>query len=421
MGSSPELVDADFSSIPRSREENQERAFVAASRRKDRSLDARLESAHRASMLHKKRTGKALYITREIVEKEAMYEEVDERYQEKRLRMLQAQNMQIEEQFQRQLLAAFAAGANSAARSRHSIAVPQAPSDGVKKTRIDLPATRASFSEGGSAGSVPSPMPASQDHVGTPTITYPQTPGTPSYVQTPGSYVQTPGGYSNGFPSPQMPQYLTQQNSWRQQPFNLFPRRQQGYPAAQQNDVQTVDSWRRRVLMQSLENESPTQTQGFRSRLASAPEPQLRAQLPIAVPPSPVQSPWAQSEPSSDAPEESHNTMSQPLTMATVTPQQTYVTPQAWGTPDLCPSPGSLNSASNTSWDDSIPPEMVAHDSTPLAPLMVSTDQLDPDFADFNRFALGLESSSHYQDGFGLETSAFDDWVALDLDFAAAA
>ncbi|KAL1854179.1 hypothetical protein Plec18167_000097 [Paecilomyces lecythidis] len=415
--SSPEL-DADFSSIPRSREENQERAFVAASRRKDRSLDARLESAHRASMLHKKRTGKALYITREIVEKEAMYEEVDERYQEKRLRMLQAQNLQIEEQFQRQLLAAFAAGANSAARSRHSIAVPPTPSEGVKKTRIDLPSARASFSEGSSAGSGTSPLLASEDHVGTPLTTYAQTPSTP-YVQTPGSYVQTPGGYSHGLPSPQMPQYITQQNSWRQQSFNLSPRRQQNY-VPQQNEGQMVDSWRRRVLMQSLESESPTPTQGFRSRLASAPETQLRAELPIAVPPSPIQSPRAQSEPSTDAPEEeNHNTMAHPL--ATVTPQQNYVAPQNWGTPDLCPSPDSLNSTSNTSWDDSIPPEMVAHDSTPLVPLMVSTDQLDPDFADFNRFALDLGSSSHFQDGFGLETSAFDDWVALDLDFAAAA
>lgn len=85
------------------------RAFVAASRRKDRSLDARLESAQRASLLHKKRTGKALRITKDIVQKEAMYEEVDECYQEKRIRMLQAQNIQIEEQFQRQLLAAVAA------------------------------------------------------------------------------------------------------------------------------------------------------------------------------------------------------------------------------------------------------------------------------------------------------------------------
>jgi len=111
---SPSVADSgDISPVIRSREENQERAFVAASRRKDRSLDARLESANRASLLHKKRTGKALNITREIVQNEAMYEEIDERYQEKRLRMLQAHNLVIEEQFKRRLVAAFTAGANS--------------------------------------------------------------------------------------------------------------------------------------------------------------------------------------------------------------------------------------------------------------------------------------------------------------------
>lgn len=56
------------------------RAFVAASRRKDRSLDSRLESAIRASILHKQRTGKTLRVTKEIVEKDDMYEEVDEQY-----------------------------------------------------------------------------------------------------------------------------------------------------------------------------------------------------------------------------------------------------------------------------------------------------------------------------------------------------
>ncbi|KAL7810043.1 hypothetical protein V8C44DRAFT_333192 [Trichoderma aethiopicum] len=59
----------------RSHDENRERAFIAASRRRDRDLDARLKSALDASEIHKKRTGKALRITREIVENEEMYEE----------------------------------------------------------------------------------------------------------------------------------------------------------------------------------------------------------------------------------------------------------------------------------------------------------------------------------------------------------
>ncbi|KAJ5245006.1 hypothetical protein N7489_005102 [Penicillium chrysogenum] len=65
--------DLHFYPIPRSPEENQERAFIAASRRKDRSLDARVKSANRASSLHKRRTGKAFHITKEIVEEEGMY------------------------------------------------------------------------------------------------------------------------------------------------------------------------------------------------------------------------------------------------------------------------------------------------------------------------------------------------------------
>ncbi|RFU78277.1 hypothetical protein TARUN_3955 [Trichoderma arundinaceum] len=61
----------------RSHEENQERAYIAASRRTDRSLEARVQSARMASEIHKKRTGKGFRITEAIVLKEEMYEEED--------------------------------------------------------------------------------------------------------------------------------------------------------------------------------------------------------------------------------------------------------------------------------------------------------------------------------------------------------
>ncbi|KAF5582985.1 hypothetical protein FPCIR_9219 [Fusarium pseudocircinatum] len=64
----------------RSHEENQERAYIAASRRADRSLEARVQSAKMASEIHKKRTGKAFRITEEIVMKEEMYEEEDDEF-----------------------------------------------------------------------------------------------------------------------------------------------------------------------------------------------------------------------------------------------------------------------------------------------------------------------------------------------------
>lgn len=62
----------------RSHEENQERAYIAASRRSDRSLEARVQSARMASEIHKKRTGKSFRISEEIVQKEEMYEEEED-------------------------------------------------------------------------------------------------------------------------------------------------------------------------------------------------------------------------------------------------------------------------------------------------------------------------------------------------------
>ncbi|OIW26508.1 hypothetical protein CONLIGDRAFT_475662 [Coniochaeta ligniaria NRRL 30616] len=62
----------------RSHEENQERAYIAASRRADRSIEARVQSARMASEIHKKRTGKGFKISEEIVIKEEMYEEEDD-------------------------------------------------------------------------------------------------------------------------------------------------------------------------------------------------------------------------------------------------------------------------------------------------------------------------------------------------------
>ncbi|KAM7204251.1 hypothetical protein V8F20_003664 [Naviculisporaceae sp. PSN 640] len=62
----------------RSHEENQERAYIAASRRADRSLEARVQSARMASEIHKKRTGKGFRITEDIVMREEMYEEEED-------------------------------------------------------------------------------------------------------------------------------------------------------------------------------------------------------------------------------------------------------------------------------------------------------------------------------------------------------
>ncbi|KAI5806350.1 hypothetical protein EDC01DRAFT_598839, partial [Geopyxis carbonaria] len=64
----------------RTHEENQERSYIAASRRSDRSLEARVESARRASEIHKRRTGRGLRVTEADVLNEEMYEEEDDEF-----------------------------------------------------------------------------------------------------------------------------------------------------------------------------------------------------------------------------------------------------------------------------------------------------------------------------------------------------
>jgi hypothetical protein len=53
------------------------RAYIAASRRSDRCLEARVESARCASEIHKRRTGRSLRITEQDVMNEEIYEEED--------------------------------------------------------------------------------------------------------------------------------------------------------------------------------------------------------------------------------------------------------------------------------------------------------------------------------------------------------
>ncbi|KAK5695627.1 hypothetical protein LTR17_024530 [Elasticomyces elasticus] len=61
--------------MERTHEENQERAYIAASRRSDRGLEARFESVKRASKIHKHWTGRSLRVTEQDVINEEIYEE----------------------------------------------------------------------------------------------------------------------------------------------------------------------------------------------------------------------------------------------------------------------------------------------------------------------------------------------------------
>ncbi|KAI0909584.1 hypothetical protein F4823DRAFT_421146 [Ustulina deusta] len=78
MSTELKLPPAKAQKTERSHEENQERAYIAASRRADRSLEARVQSAKMASDIHRKRTGRGLKVSEDIVLKEEMYEEMDD-------------------------------------------------------------------------------------------------------------------------------------------------------------------------------------------------------------------------------------------------------------------------------------------------------------------------------------------------------
>ena len=97
VGHNTHHTPATYSTDPKSR------AYLAASRRTDRGLNARMQSARRASEIHQKRTGKALRVTEALVLNEALYEEItDISTQRRRWRAhLQTQS----EDFDRSLLA----------------------------------------------------------------------------------------------------------------------------------------------------------------------------------------------------------------------------------------------------------------------------------------------------------------------------
>lgn len=71
----PSISSVKAMKTERTHEENQERAYVAASRRSDRSLEARLKSAGRASEIHRRWRGRTLRVAEQNVRNEEMYEQ----------------------------------------------------------------------------------------------------------------------------------------------------------------------------------------------------------------------------------------------------------------------------------------------------------------------------------------------------------
>ncbi|KAJ5648048.1 hypothetical protein N7490_004420 [Penicillium lividum] len=413
-------LDQDIVPIPRSREENQERAFIAASRRKDRSLDARLESANRASMLHRKRTGKAFHITKEIVEKEAMYEEVDERYQEKRIRMLQAQNMQIEEQFHRHLLAAFAARANSSGSAASSIAsrrashAPRASVEGSSSSRkmsLDLTNLRSPFPHAMDSGSLTSPAMTADGYMLSPSTTTFE--GTQSYMPFDGSE-GTP--YTMMSSSSGLPAYVSQTPTpaWNHQMAPSWAMQQHvPTPNHTPTDSHSVHMWQQQMMQQA---QMPTDTAStmhmrqFRDRLASAPEfPLTHAAVHQPTATASISGPSGHSRGHSQPSNQFHNLhlLTQSTHLATSmapsssnSPKIESLSAETQSTVDFCPTPSTPLS----------PTAVTAQNVKNEEGVMVSHEELDPDFNEFSQFALGLGDSS-LQDR---EPFGFEDFVTLD-------
>ncbi|QKX56245.1 uncharacterized protein TRUGW13939_03346 [Talaromyces rugulosus] len=403
MGSTGFSFDMDAQTIQRSKEENQERAFVAASRRKDRSLDARLESANRASMLHKKRTGKALHITKEIVEREAMYEEVDERYQEKRMKLLKAHTTELEAQFHRHLMAAMAYGPNAAANANSNRAsfgggrVSQG--GGIQKMRIDVPAAQSFFPERSQQQqqslSPTTPSSIKQDPT-SPTFgsSYPSP--AESYVQTPGSYYMAP--------TQQCPPYLSQQqmSAFMPQHLNSSPPwdSTQQFLALQQsvNALETSPG-----QMASMTQMVPQPSQPIRQRVASVPDVLLFQQQYMT--PSVPDVSRAQSEPF--IPDNHEDQMMPVLTNNNNNNNNNNA--------GLSPPPMTSNSSQTSSEDKQSP--VLGQDSfvhvnkeAVLGMTEVLDTNFDPEYTDFFDFSTALEDQWQMP----MADPCYEDWGHLE-------
>lgn len=389
-------------------------------------------------MLHKKRTGKAFHITKEIVEKEAMYEEVDERYQEKRILMLQRQNEQIEDQFKNHLLAAFAARAQFNASSIHnrraSHMTPRPSVNGVnggpRKMSLDLSNIRSSFSQG--SGSMASPMPTGDGYVLSPTASYDQS--GQSYMacmsgsQTPYSDMFST---STGPPSGQIPAYMNQQvstpaSAWNSQVPAWAPMQQQNpTPSQTPTDAHAVQMWQQQMMQQAQMPNTAAQMHQFRDRLASAPELPLQQHTAPPIPSASISGPTVhgpthghsrgQSQPSNNfhnlnlLNQTTHLSHSQIAPSSLSSPKVEALSAGTHSTPDFCPTPNTpLSPTTATAHATVLPGGKVNGDG-----IMVSHEGMDPDFTDFSQFAFHLGNStvplSDRDQPFG-----FDDLLSVD-------
>jgi hypothetical protein len=378
-------------------------------------------------MLHKKRTGKAFHITKEIVEKEAMYEEIDERYQEKRIRMLQAQNLQIEEQFHRHLLAAFAARANSSSASsiasRRASITPRASADGgsSRKMSLDLSNLRSPFPHGMDSNSLTSPLATSDGYMMSPSANY--DPNAQSYMgcmdgSDGSAYSNMVASATTAAPSAQIPAYIAQQNqvpTWPSQMQWAAMPQQVPTPNQTPTDSQAVYMWQQQMMQQAQMPTNPaSQMRQFRDRLASAPELPMHSAVAQQAPAASISGPsgLGHSRGSSHPTNNFHNLqlLTQGTHLAhmglsnTSSPKIEAISADTQSTPDFCPTPNTpLSPTTIGVMPATMPP-------TKDGETVFSHEELDPDYNEFSQFALGLGTSSPLE----REPFGFDEFVALD-------
>lgn len=378
-------------------------------------------------MLHKKRTGKGFHITKEIVEREAMYEEVDERYAEKRIRMLQAQNLQIEQQFHRHLIAAFgnrAPPGSSIANRRASTYTPRPSADnGPRKMSLDLTNIRSSFSQ--DSNSMASPLATGDGYILSPATSFDN--GTNSYMACmPGSEAPysmvTP---STGPNSAQIPEYVNQQATtpaWNPQMPNWAM--QQQVPTPGQTPTDQVQMWQQSMMQQPTVPDTIQMQRQFRDRLASAPEfHQAPRVTPSGSHTGPTPTPSGHSRGQSQPSNNFHNlhllTQSTHLAMpasSASSPKIEAQSAETHSTPDFCPTPHSPMSPTAVATQMSMPtmpaPVKLDGENGNGDGIMVSNEGMDADYSDFSQFALHLGNSTvplSDREPFG-----FDDFIAVD-------
>ncbi|EHA19168.1 hypothetical protein ASPNIDRAFT_187263, partial [Aspergillus niger ATCC 1015] len=373
-------------------------AFIAASRRKDRSLDARVESANRASSLHKQRTGKALLISREIVEREAMYEEVDDRYQEKINRMLHAQSMQLQTEFNRNLMAAFANRPSALHQRRASSHLnPRASLNGIRKMSLDLSGLRASVSDGMNTGPMTSPLgPHQGSYVLSPT--YDGTSQSPSYPSVvPASSGQLPSYLTQTAGGPTWPAQLNGPAPMRSPWTGGFVSPSQHIPATTMGEMGAMP------------------VRQFRDRMGSAPV------IPVHTMPSPLLATPAASSTSAthtrvrSEPGQALRTQSLAnLSQLNSPPGMPMDSTEPVPTPDLCPTPSTPQSPTSTGQDPGLWGLDLNKDEGVMG--YAQEHHMDPDYEDFSRFAFGLGSGPQLPES----ETAFDEFFTME-DFPVSA